>query len=189
MLMYFIVFDHVTKLWLVGHKVLSLSMDLFAWILFSLCCCRSEWAWSERTRHLSNRQKLHYRGIQSLFLAKELWLSNARNCGYTRMKDLGRAIGSQRIVVMCKWKIYHAQQTRKELWLCWNGRFRMRSGLPRAFFLHWFSTAIWIICNLVKKYRNKRSNYKTNNFALTAYFCSWPTLVDREPKAFMMNSS
>ena len=57
-------------------------------------CCRSEWAWRERTRQLSNRQKLHYRGIQSLFLIKrkELWLCAterfrmrnglARNCGY-----------------------------------------------------------------------------------------------------------
>ena len=48
-------------------------------------------------------------------------------------------------------KIWDAQRTRKELWLsangrfgtrsrlarnCSNGIFRMRSGLPRAFFLH-----------------------------------------------------
>ena len=31
-------------------------------------------------------------------------------------KDLGRAMDSQGIVVMCEWKIQDAQQTRKELW-------------------------------------------------------------------------
>ena len=101
------------------------------------------------------------------------------------------------------------QWTRKELWLCVNWRFRMHSRLARncgyagmgdlecavdyhtcAFFLHWFSNAISIICNLVKvhNYRNKRSNWQTNNFACDAYFCRWSTLVDREPKAFIMNS-
>ena len=33
-------------------------------------------------------------------------------------------------------KIWDAQWTRKEFWLSVNGRFGMRSGLPRAFFLH-----------------------------------------------------
>ena len=39
----------------------------------------------------------------------------ARNCGYAQMEDLGCA-------VVC----------REELWLCANGRFRMRSGMPRG---------------------------------------------------------
>ena len=78
---------------------------------------------SERGNSLMGK-KLHYRGIQSLFLTKrkELWLSAngrfrmrsrfARNCGYA--------------------------------WLCWNGRFRMRSGLPRAFFSSWH---LWTMGN------------------------------------------
>ena len=37
------------------------------------------------------------------------FLPNARNCGYARMKDLGCAMDSQGIVVMCGWKIYDAQ--------------------------------------------------------------------------------
>ena len=44
-------------------------------------------------------RRLHYRGLQSLFLL------NARNCGYVRMANLGCA-------VVC----------RKELWLCANGK-------------------------------------------------------------------
>ena len=75
-------------------------------------------------------KKLHYRGTQSLLLAKrkELWLcvneslrmrsTPARNCGFAGMED------------------------------------KKRSGLPRAFFLHWFSTAIWIIS--FQKYTNKK---------------------------------
>ena len=59
---------------------------------------------------------LHYRGIQSLFLAKrkELWLCAnerfkmrngfARNCGYVRMEDLRCAVDSQGIVVMLEWE-------------------------------------------------------------------------------------
>ena len=57
---------------------------------------------------------------------------------------------TQGIVVVRGSEIYDAQWTLKELWLSANGRFRVRSGLPHAFFLHWFSTAIWIICSLVK---------------------------------------
>ena len=96
-------------------------------------CCRSEWAWSKQTRQLSNQQKNYIIGAFNHF-----FLPNSRNC---------------------------AQWTRKELWLCANGRSRMHSrltrncgygrfrmcrGSPCAFFSHWFSTAIWIICNLVK---------------------------------------
>ena len=62
-------------------------------------------------------KKLHYRGIQSLFLAKckELWLCAnerfrmrnrlTRNCGYVRMGDLGCTVDSQGIVVMLEWEI------------------------------------------------------------------------------------
>ena len=62
-------------------------------------------------------KKLHYRGIQSLFLAKckESWLCTnerfklcngvARNCGYVRMEDLGCTADSQGIVVMLEWEI------------------------------------------------------------------------------------
>ena len=57
-------------------------------------------------RQLSNWQKLPYRGIQSLFLP------NARNCGYARMKDLGCAMDSQGIVVMCEWKILFGMRVR-----------------------------------------------------------------------------
>ena len=62
-------------------------------------------------------KKLHYRRIQSLFLTKrkELWLPNARSCGYARLNDLGCAMNSQGIVQ----------------WLSANGRFRMRSRLAR----------------------------------------------------------
>ena len=90
-------------------------------------CCRSEWAWSERTRQLSNRQKITLEGHSITF-----------------------SYQTQGIVVVRGSEIYDAQWTLKELWLSANGRFRVRSGLPHAFFLHWSSTAIWIICNLVK---------------------------------------
>ena len=62
-------------------------------------------------------KKLHYRGIQSLFLAKvkELWLCAnegfrmhnglARNCGFVQMEDLGCAVDSQGIVVILEWEI------------------------------------------------------------------------------------
>ena len=62
-------------------------------------------------------KKLHYRGIQSLFLAKckELWLRAnerfrmcnrlTRNCGYVQMEDLGCTVDSQGIVVMLEWDI------------------------------------------------------------------------------------
>ena len=62
-------------------------------------------------------KKSHYRGIESLFLAKrkELWLCAnetfkmrnglARNCGYARMKHLGCAMDSQGILVMLEWEI------------------------------------------------------------------------------------
>ena len=62
-------------------------------------------------------KKLHYRGIQSLFLAKckESWLCAnerfrmrdglARNCGYVRMEDLGCTVDLQGIVVMLEWEI------------------------------------------------------------------------------------
>ena len=36
LIMLYFVFEHVTKLWSVGHKILSLSVDDFAWIVFSL---------------------------------------------------------------------------------------------------------------------------------------------------------
>ena len=62
-------------------------------------------------------KKSHYRGIESLFLAKrmELWLCAnetfrmrnglARNFGYARMKHLGCAMDSQGILVMLEWEI------------------------------------------------------------------------------------
>ena len=43
---------------------------------------------------------------------------------------------TQGIVVVGGSEIYDAQWTLKELWLSANGRFRVRSGLPHAFFLH-----------------------------------------------------
>ena len=57
---------------------------------------------SERGSSLIGK-KLHHRGIESLFLP------NARNCGYARLKDLGCAMDSQGILVKCKWKIWDAQ--------------------------------------------------------------------------------
>ena len=69
-------------------------------------------------------RRLHYRGLQSLFLTKrkELWLCAngrlgcavvcARNCGCARTETYKDA---QYVI----W--------RKELWLCANGWFRMRS--------------------------------------------------------------
>ena len=62
-------------------------------------------------------KKLHYRCIQSLFLAKckELWLCAnerfrmcnrlTRNCGYVRMEDLGCTVDSQGIVAVLEWEI------------------------------------------------------------------------------------
>ena len=62
-------------------------------------------------------KKIHYRGIQSLFLTKrkELKLCAtyrfgtrnglARNCGSVQMEDLGCAVDSQGIVVMLEWEI------------------------------------------------------------------------------------
>ena len=63
---------------------------------------------NERGSSLISR-RLHYRGLQSLFVTKrkELWLcANGR----VRMRS----------------------GMRKELWLCANGRFRMRSGMPQG---------------------------------------------------------
>ena len=66
---------------------------------------------------LSAKKKLHYSGIQSLFLARRkkirlcvngrLRMRNglARNCGYVRMEDLGCVVDSQGIVVMLEWEI------------------------------------------------------------------------------------
>ena len=34
-----------------------------------------------------------------------IFLPNAGNCGYARLKDLGCAMDSQGIVVKCEWKI------------------------------------------------------------------------------------
>ena len=62
-------------------------------------------------------KKSHYRGIESIFLAKrkELWLCAnetfrmrnglTRNSGYVRMEDLGCAVDSQGVVVMLCWDI------------------------------------------------------------------------------------
>ena len=62
---------------------------------------------SERSSSLIGK-KLHYRGIQSLFLTKR-----------------------KEFVVIRDSKIWDAQWTRKELWLSANGRFGMRSRLAR----------------------------------------------------------
>ena len=51
-------------------------------------------------RGSSNRQKNYIIGTFNHF-----FLPNARNCGYARLKDLGRAMGSQGVVVKCEWKI------------------------------------------------------------------------------------
>ena len=57
-------------------------------------------------------RRLHYRGLQSLFLTKrkKLWLCASGRC---RMRS----------------------GMRKELWLCASGRFRMRSGMPKELWL------------------------------------------------------
>ena len=64
-------------------------------------------------------KKSHYRGIESIFLAKrkELWLCAnetfrmrnglARNFCYLRMRDLGCAVDSQGVVVRLKWAVLH----------------------------------------------------------------------------------
>ena len=78
---------------------------------FIIAAAASEPEVNERGSSLIGK-KLHYRGIQSLFLArrKELWLCAnegfrmrnglAWNCGYVRMEDLGCAVDSQGIVIM-----------------------------------------------------------------------------------------
>ena len=78
---------------------------------FIIAAAASEPEVNERGSSLIGK-KLHYRGIQPLFLArrKELWLcvnegfrmrnGLARNCGYVRMEDLGCAVDSQGIVIM-----------------------------------------------------------------------------------------
>ena len=83
-------------------------------VKFFIAAAASEPEANERGSSLISR-RLHYRGLQSLFLTKRkgLWLCAnercalicARNCGYARMEDLGCA-------VVC----------RKELWLCTNGK-------------------------------------------------------------------
>ena len=85
---------------------------------------------------------------------------------------------------MCEWKIQDARQSRKELWLCWNGRFRM----PVDYHVLSSYTDFQLQFAVSLRYKDKRSNQETNNFVRAAYFCSWPTLVDREQKAFIMNS-
>ena len=88
--------------------------------MFFIAAAVSEPEASERGSSLIGK-KSHYRGLESLFLAKrkELWLCAnetfrmrnglARNFGYARMKHLGCAIDSQGILVKCKWKIWDAQ--------------------------------------------------------------------------------
>ena len=106
--------------------------------VWSIAAAASEPEANERGSSLINR-RLHYRGLQSLFLTrrKELWLwANGR----FRM----RGGMPQGIVVMREWEdlgcavIWH-----KELWLCANGWFRMRSE-PCAF-LSLFSLFVFIL--------------------------------------------
>ena len=63
---------------------------------------------NERGSSLISR-RLHYRGLQSLFLTKRKELCLCAN-GRFRMRSV----------------------MRKEYWLCANGRFRMRSGMPQG---------------------------------------------------------
>ena len=72
-----------------------------------IAAAASEPEGNERGSSLISR-RLHYRGLQSLFLTrrKELWL-----CGNGRVRT--------------------RRGMRKELWLCAIGRFRMRSGMRR----------------------------------------------------------
>ena len=46
-------------------------------------CCRSEWAWSEGTRHLSDREKNTF-----FFETQGIVVKGAMNCGYARKEEL-----------------------------------------------------------------------------------------------------
>ena len=56
--------------------------------LFPYNRCRSEWAWSERARQLSNQQKWDY----IIGACNYFFLPNARSCGYAQMGDLRCAV-------------------------------------------------------------------------------------------------
>ena len=93
---------------------------------------------NERGSSLISR-RLHYRGLQSLFLTKrkELWLcANGRFRMRSGMrKELWLCANGNILGCAVIW--------RKELWLCTNGRFRMRSE-PCAF-LSRFSLFAYIL--------------------------------------------
>ena len=62
-------------------------------------------------------RRLHYRGLQSLFLL------NARDCGYARMEALGCAVVCVRNCGYARMEdLGCAVVCRMELWLCANGK-------------------------------------------------------------------
>ena len=71
---------------------------------------------NERGSSLISR-RLHYGGLQSLFLTKR------KDCGYARMEDLGCTVVRARNYGNAPMKdLGCAVICRKELWLCANGK-------------------------------------------------------------------
>ena len=76
-------------------------------VKFFIAAAASEPEANERGSSLFSR-RLHYRGLQSLFLTKRKGLWICANESLRMRSDM-----------------------RKKLWLCANGRFRMRGGMPQ----------------------------------------------------------
>ena len=62
---------------------ISLSFYKYSWLFHLVYCCRSEWAWSEWTRQLSNREKGTF-----FFETQRIVVKGARNFDYARTKEL-----------------------------------------------------------------------------------------------------
>ena len=86
---------------------------------------------NERSSSLSDKKELHYRDIQSLLLPEPQF-----HASLLRILNLSFAHSHNSLRVYCASQIFHSRIITILFVLCWSGRFRMRSGLPRAFFLH-----------------------------------------------------
>ena len=128
--------DSVLQYWWVS-MIFNVYNIYATWNLF-IAAAASEPEANERGSSLISR-RLHYRGLQSLFLTKrkELWLcANGRFRMRSGMrKELWLCANGNILGCAVIW--------RKQLWLCANGWFRMRSE-PCAF-LSRFSLFAYIL--------------------------------------------
>ena len=121
--------------------------DIFNEVIMFIAAAAREPEANERGSTLISR-KLHYRGLQSLFLTKrkELWLcANGRFRMRSGMrKELWLCTNGNILGCAVIW--------RKELWLCTNGWFRMRSE-PCAFLsrLSLFAYILQILTKVSKR--------------------------------------